>query len=379
MLLFLAGCGGGGGGGGGGGNLPALVYSGSSSQATVTTTNASRLAANVLGSADTANIIAGISTEGSGSERATSGGLAGVARTLNHATRRALAGGLRPVAPGVTINETDPCENGVGSVRTTGTLNDVTFTGTLSVTFQNCLAAGLTLNGTLDVQVLAFDQATCGGIPTNFIGSTQRITVRGNGVSADAGGSLQVVTSVFPFPMGTETVTNNLVNLNNLTGVMTKAENLVSTGTLDFVCTPTSISGLSFSGRIFDNTHGFVDVTTITLLQITTSQVFPNTGEIRLAGGGNPLHVRALSPIQVELQFDTNADNMGDGFAARMKWTELSGPIGADIADADGDGMHNSWETFYGGDLVPTNNNDLDGGDNLAEYQASTNPNVAGQ
>jgi hypothetical protein len=81
----------------------------------------------------------------------------------------------------------------------------------------------------------------------------------------------------------------------------------------------------------------------------------------------------------VELQFDTNADNMGDGFAARMKWTELSGPIGADIADADGDGMHNSWETFYGGDLVPTNNNDLDGGDNLAEYQASTNPNVAGQ
>ena len=121
-----------------------------------------------------------------------------------------------------------------------------------------------------------------------------------------------------------------------------------------------------------------MDVTTITLLQITTSQVFPNTGEIRLAGGGNPLHVRALSPIQVELQFDTNADNLGDGFAARMKWTELSGPIGADIADTDLDGMHNSWETFYGGNLNPTDDNDLNGGDNLAEDQARTKPHVAG-
>jgi hypothetical protein len=65
-----------------------------------------------------------------------------------------------------------------------------------------------------------------------------------------------------------------------------------------------------------------------------------------------------------------------------MNWTDLTGPIGADIADTpDGDGMHNSWETFYG--LSPNNaadagvsNDGADGTTNLQEYQAGTNPNV---
>jgi hypothetical protein len=352
------------------------VYSGSTSQATVTAMNASRLSADVFGSADTAGTLIGTSVDGGVSGRTTSGGLAGVARTLNHATRRALTGVRRAGAAGVTFNETEPCSGG-GSVNTNGTIDDNTLTGTLTITFNNCTELGLTLNGSATAQVLEFDQVACGGMPTNFVATTSRITVRGNGVSADAGGSLQVITNI---PTSSESVTSNLTNLNNLTGVMTKAEGLFSGGTLNSVCAPSSISNLAFNGQIFDNVHGFVDVSTITLGQANLSETFPNTGEIRLDGAaGTALHVRALSSTQVELQFDTNGDNAGDGFAARMNWTDLTGPIGADIADTpDGDGMHNSWETFYGLDPQVDDSaldREPDGANYLAEYIAGTNPN----
>jgi hypothetical protein len=375
MLLFLAGCGGGGGGGGGGG-LPALVYSGSSSQANVTTNNSSRLAANVFGSSDTVGIIGGTSIEG-GAPAPSATGMEGVARTLNHATRRALASasGRRAVASGVAVpfDETEPCELNMGTVRTNGTLDNVTGTGSFTITFNNCLAAGLTLNGSLAAQVHAADLFTCGGIPTNFTANTSRITIRGSGVSVDAGGSLQVLTDIFSFPMATETVINNLINLNNLTGVMTMAENLVSTGTLDFVCTPNTISNLIFTGRIFDNANGFVDVSTPTPLAFaSTSQVFPNSGEMLLAGNASGVTVTALSSTRVQLQ------RTGDSFMALMNWTDLAGPIGLDIGDGDSDGMHNSWETFYS-TVNPGDDPDGADGDNLAEYTNGTNPNVAFQ
>jgi hypothetical protein len=387
MLLFLAGCGGGGGGGGGDGGLPALTYSGNTSQASVTTLNASRLAANIYGSSDTARIITGTSIEGGNTATDAGAGLEGVARTLNRATRAALAsvrpaGSAQGAASGaaVPVDVTEPCDGGMGSVRTTGTIDNMTGAGTLTATFTNCLFGANSLNGQATITVIAFDLFTCGGLPTNFIVSIPRVTLRGPGTSIDAGGSLQVLTSIISFPTATETVTSNLVNLNNLTGVMTKAQDLVSTGMLDLVCTPTSISGLTFSGKIFDNVHGFVDVSTIAPLQIALPQTFPSTGEIRLAGNGTALHVTALSSTRVQLQFDTNADNAGDGFAALMNWTDLSGPVGADIGDTDGDGMHNSWETVN--QLNPNANDsagnpDGDAFTNIQEYQNGTNPQAA--
>ena len=390
VLATLAACGGG--GGGGGGTTP-VVYSGNTSQAAVTTMNASRLTANLFGSNETAGIIGGTSIQG-GTPAPSATGMEGVTRTLNRAARRGLAQ-VKPTrsAQGPTsgvaqpVNFTLGCTGG-GSVNTTGTLDDVTFTGTFTVTFNNCVEEGLTLNGPLTIQILAFQPFTCGlnpedGIPTNFIATTSRITIRGNGVSIDAGGSLQVLTGIISFPMGMETVTNNLINLNNLTGVMTKAENLISTGNLDFVCTPTSISNLIFSGRVFDNVHGFVDVSTPTPFAFASvSQMFPNSGQMVLLGNTSGVVVTALSSTRVQLQPDTDGDGTGDGFMALMNWTDLGGPIGADIGNSDADQMHNSWETFYGMDPTVPGHDVLDNdgfdGNNLTEYQNGTNPNVVG-
>jgi hypothetical protein len=380
LLLLLTACGGG--GGEGGGALPALTYSGSTSQATVSTTNASRLTANILGSGDAAGIIGGASLEGGSSPSEAGGGVLSSTRRLARISRDTLvrvhqatvAG--RPVAGVIPIDETVLCDS--GSARIFGTLAD-DGTGTLAISYSDCRFGDETVNGQGTVRVDVFDLVLG---PTDFTVSFSRATIRGTGISVDGGGSLRVQLFV-PGP-NSETLTSNLVTLDNLTGVMTLAENLVFENTYDDIFFPSSIASATVTGRIYDNANGFVDVTTLVLLAFgTLTQLFPDSGTVLLAGNGTAVVVTALSSTRVRLQFDTNGDSVGDGFSALMNWTDLSGPIGADIGDTpDGDGMHTSWETFYG--LDPSNNadatadNDAADGDNLAEYQAGTDPNVAG-
>jgi hypothetical protein len=63
---------------------------------------------------------------------------------------------------------------------------------------------------------------------------------------------------------------------------------------------------------------------------------------------------------------------------AFLKWTELTAPAGADLADTDHDGMHDSWERAHG--FNPSDpadalmNADGDAANNLAEYRAGTDP-----
>jgi hypothetical protein len=215
-----------------------------------------------------------------------------------------------------------------------------------------------------------FDQGN--QIPSNFTISFSRITLRGSGVSIDAGGSIQVSTTVFS---NRETTFSNLITLNNLTDVMTKADNLRFDTTYDNVLSPTLIVSMEISGRIFDSVHGFVDVATLQPLTFATlTQLFPDSGRIRLAGNASAIEIEAISSTRVRLFPDLNNDGAADN-TAFMNWTDLSGPVGANIADTDGDGMHNSWETVNnafnaGADL------DGDGFDNFTEYQNGTNPNV---
>jgi hypothetical protein len=370
VLLFLAGCGGGGGGGGAPAPV-ALVYSGNSSPAIVSTTNASQITAGILGSQNAATVIGGLSTDGGNATPGRGSGLVDLSLRLGREARNAAAraqrasSAPRPAGGVIPIDDTEPCSGG-GSVRVFGQLND-NATGSVNISFMNCTEDGQTLNGPGTMVISIFDFGI--PAPTLFTISFTRLTVRGAAVSVDATGSVQVQL-VLP---STALVTANLIQLDNNTGRMSKTVDLFvsTTGTGPFT--------VLMTGRVFDQTHGFVDITTPVALSFATgAQLFPDSGTVLLAGNGTGVVVTALSSTMVQLQPDTDGNGTGDGFMARMKWTELSGPIGADIADTpDGDGMHNSWETFYG--LSPTvddstGNPDGDGRNNLQEYMAGTNP-----
>ena len=370
VLLLLVACGGGGGGGGG----PApVVYAGNTNAAAIAPANASQLTANVFGNEDAASIILGVSSESSDATQDRGSGAMDVSIRLNRFFRETVvrverASSAQRAARAVTVNQTIPCDS--GSVHTSGTLND-NGTGTLSMSFNDCRIGDGTLNGPATVRVDAVDMSSF--VPTDLTVSFVRLTLRGPGVSVDVGGSLRAQLIVGTI---SETITQDLVSLNNITGRMTKTENLRFENIQN---TPSSFTS-TVSGRIFDQIHGYVDITTVAQLAFgILGQLFPDSGQIVLTGAGNSsILVSALSSTMVWLELDRDGDGVRE-ITAFLKWTELSGPVGADLADNDSDGMHNSWETAHIGLNPIAADAAVDGdGDtysNLREYMGGGDPN----
>jgi hypothetical protein len=357
--------------------MASVQYTGNTSAAVVTTANASRLVANVFGS-DTATInssLADVSTQGIAPQGG-NGGLTALTQRLNGSFRETLVrtsmgSAERQLHAGASIDETELCDS--GSIRTTGTVNDANGTGTLTLTFNDCRTGDATLAGQATVRVDAFDFGS--SLPTDFTASFGRLTLRGPAISIDAGGSTRAQLNIAG---NTETITENLVSLDNLTGRMTKAENLVLVNSYNDILTPSTYS-TSPQGRIFDSELGFVDVAMVTPSVFgTLIQLFPQSGQTSLTGSGSSkISFTALSATLAKLELDLDG-NGGFENTATLKWTDLSGPVGSDLGDTDRDGMHNSWETANG--LNPNvddadDDKDTDNVKNIDEYLLGTDPN----
>ena len=365
-LAMLVSCGGGGGGGGGSGGTEPLQYSGNTSAATITTTNAGTLTANVAGSgsglATTASSLSG------GSEPQT--GQVDIGRWLARNVRATVnRSGTSSVLTSVPIDETQPCLNG-GSVRVFGDVSPNGL-GTVNVVYTNCRIGTESLSGQATMRVDGFDLFT--NTVTDSTLTFPRLSVRGS-ANTDVGGSLRIQTTL---AANSERVTENIVALDLNNGRMTKSENLVFVDVYNNIFTPSSYTESVESGRIYDSVLGHVDVMTTTPLSFPVlTQEHPSSGVILITGASNArLRVTALSSALANLALDLNNDGNFE-IQARVQWTALKGPAGADIGDSDGDGMHNGWETAFNVS-DPNADPDGDGISNLAEYQGGTNPNVA--
>ena len=247
-------------------------------------------------------------------------------------------------------------------------------TGTVNVTYSNCNVDGESLTGNATMRIDSFNLSLL--IPLDFTISFGRLAMRGTS-NVDISGSLRVLVNL---GAQSETITENVIALYNTTGRMTKSENLVFIDAYNNLLSPSSYSE-SINGRVYDSVHGFVDIITVTPLVFSTlSQPFPNSGELLLTGAANA-RIRATANSATLLVLALDLDNNGAfETQARLNWADLAGAVGANLADSDGDGMHDSWESAFG--LNPNANDatddpDRDLIDNLAEYQGGTRPNVA--
>jgi len=356
---------GGGGGGGGGGTTPPppptpVVYGGVSTAAAISATNAGMIGSDVM-----------------------------TADRLVHA--------MRTDDLINAVSGTRTCES--GSIGVTGNLA-ANGTGTVTVTFNACRTGADTVSGAASLNIASAD-ATKGNVATDATLDATRINISGPALNSDVSGTVRIQINSALAVM-TKTLTANIVAQDTGSGRQMKTEGLTIVNKYDNVLVPTFYTQ-SITGKVFDGTLGSVDVTTTTapftapwgpLYFATSAQMFPDWGIVNLTGAtatgatrasSARVTVLALDLAKIQVNANGAVDMNGDPVFttnARMRWSDFGTAAGADLADSDGDGMHNSWETANG--LNPSDPSDANGdadGDgytNLAEYLDGTAPGTTG-
>ena len=400
LVVGLAACGGGGSDGTpntGANSAPAfppqtpLVYSGATTAASLTATTSGTIASNVIGAGNTVSatgLVTGVSmqSQSGGAIDPQPTGISGLSRRLGSALREAT-----PRLPasdaltGAAVDSTTACSGG-GSVRMFGNTSDSTGTGTVNIHYLACRIGMDTINGP---STLRIDSRSGGatGLITDSTLTFVRVAFTGPGIDTELTGTLRAQV-VETSSSATETLTQNMVMQNNITGRMLQTQNLRVVNVYDDIASP-SFMTQAISGRLFDSVAGYVDVATNTvpftspwgpLYFSVVSQSFPDWGEIVLTGATGRVRVTSLGNALAKVEVDPDGDGTYDQ-SARMRWVDFNTAIGADLADSDGDGMHNSWETAKG--LNPNVANaaqdaDGDGYSNLTEYLRGSEPGSLG-
>ena len=383
LVLGLTACGGGGGdgavtgSGSGASRSPVppqtpITYSGATTGATITPTSTGTLAATVMGSGGAAlsgSILAGVAVKVEAPPEPIAA--TGLGRRLGqaiHASDLAPGTGASAVT-GAAISRSIACDSGV--INISGNVNDSTGRGTASVDYVDCRTGADTLNGPAALTINAYDQAR--GIVTDGTLNFTRVRLSGPGINWDVGGR---VSSQISVSGARETFTlEDVVVQDNNSSRMMRAENLRFVNQYDTVTPPSSFFNQSISGRVYDSVAGFVDISTDyaphtdpwgPLYYSTRNQSFPDWGIINLAGATGRARITSLGIDLAKIEVDS-----GSGFpvggGARLRWADMGGPLGADLADSDGDGMHNSYESVKG-ISGPNGDADSDGFTNLVEY-----------
>ncbi|MEA2081053.1 MAG: hypothetical protein U9P00_14605 [Pseudomonadota bacterium] len=350
LLLGLAACGGGGGGGDGvptDGGTVGITYTGNTNPASITTTNASTLLDNVIDGSDVTGSVPGVQPQAVREPARWDGVVSALDRLLLRTRGAAVA----------------------------GSLDDQTGTGTVTVTFDACTTDGETSNGTGTLRVDAMDLFYYEITDGLFSFPLLTITCAEFDVSMSFDMRLEVI-----IDQNLERFTGNLVARDNRTGDMLKYENFIEESVyFPFVLSPTSYTQI-MRGRLYDSTHGYVDVVTPEVSPLGYSsieQIYPDTGVLVLTGTGSNLRLVTESATHVVIALDSDGDQLHES-GVTLLWDEIGEPISADIGDNDGDSMHNSWETTYG--LNPDDPADAlldadgDGISNYQEYLDRTHP-----
>ena len=374
----------GGGGGGDGGGVQPLTYSGNTNPAAITLVNAPILVGNVLyGGISSTNIPIPTGASSSASE-VQPGSVAAVPNHLLailHYSLDKLIGtsdngyGL-PAAITVPVDDQISCESGYYTIKGTIYTDDyVTFTGSLSFNYVNCVNEGVTYNGsgTFLINILSPSQL-------DATMSFALMTISSVEFNGSISGNMQLQASIIG-NTETDRMTMNYVAKDNNSSKMYKFENFILTAIIDDIYNLNSSGSITIDDHSYDSVYGYVIVDTPSpLLYSDVNLPYSDNGGVMLFTGDNSsMRLTVMSGRHVRLELDLDG-NVGYEAVRYLLWDELAVNTNTDLTDTDGDGMHDSWETTYG--LDPNLNDsandlDLDTFSNLTEYQAGTNPNDA--
>jgi hypothetical protein len=275
-------------------------------------------------------------------------------------------------------NETVNCESGYYTEQ--GTIDDITGQGTLTYNFYDCLLDGITRDGLMLLHS-NFITITETEIHLNFTEDSVLMTYTGSDFKVSVSGTL-TTDGLLSGNTFRDQSTRNYVKQDHMNSKMYLYENYVITAII--IEDDLSSSGsISITGApealIYDSLYGRLKVETTEPLSYSTPYLeYPDGGGPMVYTGDNSsiqLGVESGRHAKLELDIDGTA---GYEVVRYALWTEFENAGSLNLADSDGDAMHDSWEMSFGldpnvddaaGDL------DDDGLSNLEEYQQGYDPN----
>ena len=313
FTALIASCGGGGGGGDDGGIPPEdIIYTGLTTQAAITETNASDLALEAFYGGPALNTIAVTKASASNSpsdETVDPGLLKYSFPILNSLAKNAITADVSP-EPMAIVPITDTTQGNCGGTEVVELNVDDTngnFDGTLQ--YNSYCEDGTTISGTVSVSG-SIDPFTL--IMQQMTMSFNSLTMTANGASVTLSGN---------YSQESMTMTMNHSLRDDSTGKVYKIENYTVSETDMIDWTETTL----FSGRYFHPDYGYVELSTITPFRLYWSDLGPSTGELLITGAnGTKALLTTVSSTLFEVTADVNGDGTYDWNSGPLKWSDVN-------------------------------------------------------
>lgn len=269
LSLLLVGCGGGAGDGGSGGSV-SPTYSGSTTQAIVTTSNARAISADAYSASQLASAVSGVAKSAGDSN-----GHAPLLQNLAVILEGSVATILGPSKTSAKVAAAT-AQNTVmgfsGSFSYSINYDQVTgaFNGTVSFSQYRETAFSATISGSMDFSGV-YNQPAASFTSLNI--SMKNLNGSQGGKSFSLAGNLAYSSGI-----GTKSVTMSVLLIDNLTSRTYWAK--------DFALTLVG-SLLTMSGIYFDPLYGFVVISTVAPLTVASMDAVPTAGQLLFAGANN--------------------------------------------------------------------------------------------
>ena len=266
----------------------------------------------------------------------------------------------------------DSCTDG-GEIKYEGELSQ-DGTGNLLVIYDNCTTDQVSVNGNAMLKVVTYMREQ------QLIFNELRITGPDN---LDLIYSGKIIANFNGSCSQANKQTHDIILEDQNTGEQVLAENVIET-----IESPCYKPSYTLDGRIYNSRIGYVDLTTIQKLEYHSrnSDSPIGSGELRILGNafssatlgfetlsyfngqGSTQETRAIMSWSI----DSDGNGEVDAISRLYSDDSLYEGIFSDMHDDDNDGMHNSWEIYYGLDVNRPDDagedSDQDGTSNIEEY-----------
>lgn len=362
VLSALAACGGGSGGGSGSSSGSSGVsYTGLTTQATLTSTNAPCFFSILWGSGSSAGV--------SSSDGSSSGGSSGYEgsfswgssdgiyvpvvsstsvqsldskktssrssknrsmanilvrlkdRSMKDYTAYVVRSSLRTINSKVSVNQTYTGSIS-GTLTISGNIDSITGTGSLTMSYVNFNDGdGFTYDGNLTVRVDGFDVVN--SLITDGTANFTSWKIQSETINYELSGTMRIQESALS---NISTQTYNLDGQDKISNTKFRFENFVEIITYDNILNPTSKTE-SYSGRLYVDNYGYVNVSTASPLVYSSAlQQNPGSGgPILLSGAGSSkASLTPYSTSYVEIDVDADGDNIYESRHV-YSWSDMTG------------------------------------------------------